>query len=240
FGNGTDAPDLRLFRDFEAGLRTDLGFTAGGAIKTQDAVTGSSGLYTSHTKLINEHLFIYNHDEHATFYLNYMGYNDAYTQTRDFYIGDGKGAKIALFKASDKSLEVVGGVTAVKVSNGGNPLQMGMVDIGPWNMNSSGYGTDYIYVLPILTTGTIVSWQVNVYGDSQQVTYNLTHIDGYGVGAGTSYLMNFGSVWYIRCRAWITKAFDNSGFSSILINRGRNYHILVQIRRKHGNNYSRN
>lgn len=47
----------------------------------------------------------------ADMWLNYRGYNDGFTQFRDLRIGDGKGAQVAVFQGSDKSLQLAGGLT---------------------------------------------------------------------------------------------------------------------------------
>ena len=44
----------------------------------------------------------------ATGYLNYSGYNHGATRYRDLYIGDGKGAQVALFHGADKSTRLRG------------------------------------------------------------------------------------------------------------------------------------
>jgi hypothetical protein len=54
----------------------------------------------------------YNINALADMWINYRGYLDGFTQFRDFRIGDGKGALIASFLGSDKSLNVDGTVTA--------------------------------------------------------------------------------------------------------------------------------
>lgn len=49
-------------------------------------------------------------------WINYRGYNDTFSHFRDFRVGDGKGAQVALFTGSNKSLVVAGTITASNIS----------------------------------------------------------------------------------------------------------------------------
>ena len=49
-------------------------------------------------------------------WINYRGYNDAQSYFRDFRVGDGKGAQVALFTGSTKSLAITGTISASNLS----------------------------------------------------------------------------------------------------------------------------
>ena len=83
-------------------------------------------------------------------WINYRGYNDSFSHFRDFRVGDGKGAQVALFTGSNKSLVVAGTVTASNISGtntgdqtniSGNAATASSV---AWSGISTGYRENYV------------------------------------------------------------------------------------------------
>jgi len=83
-------------------------------------------------------------------WINYRGYNDAQSYFRDFRVGDGKGAQVALFTGSNKSLVVAGTISASNLSGtntgdqtniSGNAATASSV---AWSGISTGYRENYV------------------------------------------------------------------------------------------------
>ena len=83
-------------------------------------------------------------------WINYRGYNDAQSYFRDFRVGDGKGAQVALFTGSNKSLAITGAISASNLSGtntgdqtniSGNAATASSV---AWSGVSSGYRENYV------------------------------------------------------------------------------------------------
>ena len=90
-----------------------------------------------------------NAGDSSDIWINYRGYNDAQSYFRDFRVGDGKGAQVALFTGSNKSLAITGAISASNLSGtntgdqtniSGNAATASSV---AWSGVSSGYRENY-------------------------------------------------------------------------------------------------
>ena len=91
-----------------------------------------------------------NAGDSSDIWINYRGYNDAQSYFRDFRVGDGKGAQVALFTGSNKSLAITGAISASNLSGtntgdqtniSGNAATASSV---AWSGVSSGYRENYV------------------------------------------------------------------------------------------------
>jgi len=91
-----------------------------------------------------------NAGDSSDIWINYRGYNDAQSYFRDFRVGDGKGAQVALFTGSNKSLAITGALSASNLSGtntgdqtniSGNAATASSV---AWSGVSSGYRENYV------------------------------------------------------------------------------------------------
>ncbi|OJV26252.1 MAG: hypothetical protein BGO32_02270 [Bacteroidetes bacterium 37-13] len=98
-GIGTAAPSQKL--DVDGGFRT----AAGNLTILNDYIYVSP----ANKNTLNSG---YNENSTADMWVNYRGYNDGMTQTRNFNIGDGKGANIAWFDGVNRRVSINNGQTA--------------------------------------------------------------------------------------------------------------------------------
>ena len=113
------------------GKQASLGFTPYNSTNPSGYITSSgsiSGNAATSTIFNNGSLYIsvtngntlnsgYNNaGDGSDIWINYRGYNDAQSYFRDFRVGDGKGAQVALFTGSNKSLAITGAISASNLS----------------------------------------------------------------------------------------------------------------------------
>lgn len=79
----------------------------------------------------------YSNNGLADMWINYRGYIDGFTQFRDFRIGDGKGAQVAAFQGSDKSLTLAGALNAVGATFTG-PVVVGTAGVNGYSRIDAG------------------------------------------------------------------------------------------------------
>ena len=122
-------------------------------------------------------------------WINYRGYNDAQSYFRDFRVGDGKGAQVALFTGSNKSLAITGAISASNLSgtNTGDQTNISGTasNITAYTINQS-VGTGNA---PTFAGGTINgSLYVNANNDITTLAGSLTL---YSSGNATTSMMMF-------------------------------------------------
>jgi hypothetical protein len=98
-------------------------------------------------------------------WINYRGYNDGLSYFRDFRVGDGKSALVALFTGSNKSLAVTGAISASNLSGTNTGDQT----------NISGNAATATNVAYSGLTGTVPTWNQNTTGNAATVS-NLTAV----------------------------------------------------------------
>ncbi len=113
-GNADDTSDAN--KPLSAAANTALNLKANAANGVHTGLMKMPGAYWSPT---NSNTLNGDYDANANYgwWVNYRGYQDGFTQFRDFYVGDGKGSRIALFQGSDRSLTLYGNMRA-DFSNG--------------------------------------------------------------------------------------------------------------------------
>ncbi|MDQ3273745.1 MAG: pyocin knob domain-containing protein [Actinomycetota bacterium] len=110
--------------------QTALNLKANAANGVHTGLMKMPGAYWSASN-INTLNAAYDVNSLADMWINYRGYNEGFTQFRDFKIGDGKGAQVAVFEGSSKTLAVAGPVTAGTYlgANRGNAVSIAPLDV---------------------------------------------------------------------------------------------------------------
>jgi Chaperone of endosialidase len=106
----------------------------------------STSIYISPTNLHTINSGYSAASDGSDIWINYRGYADGFTYFRDFRVGDGKGAQVALFTGSTKALSVAGAISASNLSGTNTGDNAGVTSVATGTGLTGG---------TITTTGTI-------------------------------------------------------------------------------------